>query len=187
MNEPAFEIKQKLVEAIPMLRTFARSLTGSAEIANDLVQEAVAKALANREKFKPGSNFEAWMVTILRNHYYSELRKRRREVEDADGVHSAKLFVRAGQPDNLEMQDFLNALQFLPEDQREALILVGAGGFSYHDVAEIVGAQIGTVKSRVSRARARLNELMNGDEHLPEPTDETISASAEQILDVMSR
>ncbi len=186
-GDTPFPMKQKLVEALPMLRTFARSLTGSAEVANDLVQEAVAKALANREKFKPGTNFEAWLVTILRNHYYSELRKRRREVEDADGVYAAKQFVRAGQPDKLEMQDFLSALQILPDDQREALILIGAGGFSYQEVAEIVGAQIGTVKSRVSRARTRLDELMNGDEDLPRPTDEAMTASAEEILDVMSR
>ena len=109
----SFPMKQKLVEALPMLRTFARSLTGSAEVANDMVQEAIAKALANRDKFKPGTNFEAWLVTILRNHYYSECRKKRREVEDADGVHAGKLSVKGGQTDHLEMQDFLNALQLI--------------------------------------------------------------------------
>lgn len=186
-DEQSFPMKQKLVDALPMLRTFARSLTGSAEQANDMVQECVAKALANRDKFKPGTNFEAWLVTILRNHFYSVCRKKRREVEDADGVHAAKQSVKPAQSDHLEMQDFLNALQLLPDDQREALILVGAGGFSYQEVAEIVGAQVGTVKSRVSRARTRLNELMNGDEELPHQTDEAISASANEIRDVMAR
>ncbi len=183
----SFPMKQKLVEALPMLRTFARSLTGSAEVANDMVQEAIAKALANRDKFKPGTNFEAWLVTILRNHYYSECRKKRREVEDADGVYAGKLSVKGGQTDHLDMQDFLNALQLLPDDQREALILVGAGGFSYQDAAEIVGAQVGTVKSRVSRARNRLTELMNGEEELPDATEDAIAASANEIREAMSR
>lgn len=186
-NEANFSMKERLVEALPMLRTFARSLTGSAEQANDMVQEAVAKALANRDKFKPGTNFDAWMVTILRNHFYSVCRKQRREVEDADGVHAARQSVKAGQVDHLEMQDFLNALQLLPDDQREALILIGAGGFSYQEVAEIVGAQVGTVKSRVSRARARLDELMNGDEELPPQDEDTLAASANEIRNVMAR
>jgi RNA polymerase sigma-70 factor (ECF subfamily) len=155
-------MRSGLVEAIPRLRAFARSLCGDRDRADDLVQETITRALANRDKFQPGTNLNAWLVTILRNHFYSEGRKRRREVEDADGQFAARLADRPAQQGNLDMQDFTRALQSLPDEQREALILIGAGGFSYEEVSEISGVRVGTVKSRVSRARARLTELLGG-------------------------
>jgi RNA polymerase sigma-70 factor (ECF subfamily) len=176
-------MKNELVQALPMLRAFARSLSGNRDRADDLVQETVMRALANRDKFQEGTNLHAWLVTILRNQYYSEGRKRRREVEDSEGIHAGRLADVAGQPSHLELDDFLRAMQLLPDEQREALVLIGASGFSYEEAAEICGVRVGTVKSRVSRARARLQDVMNGSEPLP-PAD-SAKASVEEIRQAM--
>ncbi len=170
-------MKNELVEALPMLRAFARSLCGNRDRADDLVQETVMRALANRDKFQEGTNLHAWLVTILRNQYYSEIRKRRREVEDSEGTHASRLSDIAAQPGHLELDDFLRAMRLLPDEQREALVLIGASGFSYEEVAEICGVRVGTVKSRVSRARSRLDEIMNGGVDLPGGDSAELSAS----------
>ena len=159
---PSF--RDELVAAIPILRGFARSLSGNRDRADDLVQETLAKAIANRDKYRPGTNLHAWLVTILRNQYYSEGRRRWREVSDADGAHAARLTDPPAQHGHLELRDFLAALQALPDDQREALILVGASGLSYEEAAEVLVTRIGTVKSRVSRARARLEAMLDGEQ-----------------------
>lgn len=178
-------MKSELVAALPMLRAFARSLSGNRDRADDLVQETVVRALANRDKFQEGTNLHAWLVTILRNQFYSEGRKRRREVEDSDGVHAARLSEIAAQPGHLELDDFLRAMRLLPDEQREALILIGASGFSYEEASEICGVPVGTVKSRVSRARTRLEEIMQGGVELPE--GESARISAEEIEEAMRR
>jgi RNA polymerase sigma-70 factor (ECF subfamily) len=152
--------KEDLVASIPILRAFARALSGNRDRADDLVQETLAKAIAHREQYRPGTNLHAWLVTILRNQYYSEGRRRRREVADPDGAHAARLFELPRHDGVLAMQDFLAALQTLPDDQREALLLVGVSEFSYEDASAVLDAPVGTVKSRVSRARARLQALM---------------------------
>ena len=169
-------MKDQLVEALPVLRAFARSLTGNRDRADDLVQETLARALANRDKFQEGTNLHAWLVTILRNQFYSEGRKRRREVEDVDGAMAAQLSDRPRQVGHLELNDFVRAMQLLPDEQREALLLVGASGFSYEETAEICGVRVGTIKSRVSRARSRLEELLAGSERLP-PASESGDSS----------
>ncbi len=181
MNDPEkkFSMKDELVAALPMLRAFARSLAGSRDRADDLVQETVMRALANKDKFTEGTNLHAWLVTILRNQFYSEGRKRRREIEDADGSHAARLADIGGQTSRVEMDDFLRAMQLLPDEQREALILIGASGFSYEEAAEICRVRVGTVKSRVSRARARLEEILEGGAPLPDP--ESAKASMAEI------
>ncbi len=117
--------RDDLVAAIPMLRGFARSLSGNRDRADDLVQETLAKAIANRDKYRQGTNLHAWLVTILRNQYYSEGRRRWREVSDAEGTHAARLTQAPAHDGHMEMLEFLGALQLLPADQREALILVG--------------------------------------------------------------
>jgi RNA polymerase sigma-70 factor (ECF subfamily) len=170
-------MKNQLVEALPMLRAFARSLCGNRDRADDLVQETVMRALANRDKFQEGTNLHAWLVTILRNQYYSEIRKRRREVEDSEGTHASRLSDIAAQPGHLELDDFLRAMRLLPDEQREALVLIGASGFSYEEAAEICGVRVGTVKSRVSRARSRLDEIMNGGVDLPGGDSAELSAN----------
>ena len=154
------EIKQDMVAAIPRLRAFAVSLCGNQDRADDLVQETLAKALLNINSFAVGTNLLAWLFTILRNAYYSELRKRRREVADVDGSLAGTLVSKPDQEDHMEYLDFREALQKLPADQREALILIGGSGLSYEEAAEICNCAVGTMKSRVSRARSRLSELL---------------------------
>lgn len=177
--------KQQLVEAVPMLRGFARSLSGNRDRADDLVQETLAKAIANRDKYRTGTNLHAWLVTILRNQYYSEGRRRWREISDAEGTHAARLSEPPEHTGYLEMRDFLSALQLLPDVQREALVLVGASGLSYEEAAEVLGTRIGTVKSRVSRARARLESLLAGHEDFRRD-DEAIAVSVEQLRQALS-
>jgi RNA polymerase sigma-70 factor, ECF subfamily len=153
-------LQTDLVAALPHLRAFATSLCGDRERADDLVQETILKAWDNRSSFTVGTNLKAWLFTILRNTYFSERRKRKREVEDADGKISGRVAVHAEQQGHMDFHDFQAALVQLSEDQREALILVGAEGFSYEEVAEICGCAVGTIKSRVNRARTRLAELL---------------------------
>jgi RNA polymerase sigma-70 factor (ECF subfamily) len=146
------------------LRAFAVSLCGDKERADDLVQETLFKAWNHLDSFKEGTNLKAWLFTILRNTYFSERRKRRREVEDADGSYAARLATQPAQHGHMDMQDFRAALTKLPDDQREALVLVGAAGFSYEEAAEISGCAVGTIKSRVNRARNRLAGMLGLDE-----------------------
>lgn len=148
--------RDDLVEHLPSLRAFAISLCGQPHQADDLVQETLLKALANRGKFETGTNLRAWLFTILRNVYFSLHRKRRREVEDVDGEMTASLVAHPAQYGHVEFKDFQRALLLIPDEQREALLLVGAAGFSYEEAASVAGCAIGTVKSRVNRARARL-------------------------------
>lgn len=160
MSEHSLELKDEMVACIPSLRAFAASLVGMGDRADDLVQEALMKAWSNLGRFEPGTNMKAWLFTILRNTLYSTHRKRKREVQDVDGRYSATLAAHPNQMGHLDLDDFCRALDQLPDDQREALILIGASGFSYEEAAEICGCAIGTVKSRVNRARSRLADIM---------------------------
>jgi RNA polymerase sigma-70 factor (ECF subfamily) len=153
-------LRDDLVAAIPNMRAFAISLCGNRDRADDLVQEALVKAWNHLDSFQEGTNLKAWLFTILRNAYFSELRKTKREVADSDGQLAARLSVPPEQQGHLDLIDLNRALAQLPPDQREALILVGAEGFSYEDAATISACAVGTVKSRVNRARTRLAELM---------------------------
>ena len=128
-------LRDALVGEMTNLRAFAVSLCGDRERADDLVQETLFKAWNHLDSFREGTNLKAWLFTILRNTYFSERRKRRREVEDADGSYAATLASRPEQHGHMDMQDFRVALKRLPDDQREALILVGAAGFSYEEAA----------------------------------------------------
>lgn len=162
MVAPDFE--QSLVGAISHLRAFARSFAHDPARADDLVQETLVKAWNSRESFTPGTNFRAWLFTILRNVYFSQHRKLRREVDDPDEQYQNSLSVPPEQHGHLDLADFRAALSTLPSDQREALVLVGAEGFSYEEAAEICGCAVGTIKSRVNRARNRLTDLLGDDE-----------------------
>ena len=155
------QTRDSILAAIPNLRAFAISLSGNVDRADDLVQETILRALANIDSFQPGTNMPAWLFTILRNLFRSEYRKRRREVEDTDGSYAERLKSQPEQTGRVEFMEFRAALAKLPADQREALILVGASGFSYEEAAEICGCAVGTIKSRVNRARNRLAELMS--------------------------
>ena len=153
-------LRDQILAAIPSLRAFAISLSGNVDRADDLVQETILRALANIHSFQPGTNLPAWLFTILRNLFRSEYRKRRREVEDADGSFAQTLKSHPDQIGRIEFQEFREALSQLPQDQREALILVGASGFSYEEAADICECAVGTIKSRVNRARSRLAKLL---------------------------
>ena len=146
--------------AIPALRAFAVSLCGNPDRADDLVQETLVKAWTGLDSFVEGTNLTAWLFTILRNIYYSDYRKRRRETADPDGAMAARLVAPASQLGHMDLLDFRQALQKLPADQREALILIGASGMSYDEAAAICNCAPGTMKSRVNRARARIAELL---------------------------
>ncbi|MBL8894199.1 MAG: sigma-70 family RNA polymerase sigma factor [Rhizobiales bacterium] len=149
-----------LLNTIPSLRAFAISLSGKRDRADDLVQETLTKAWKHQDSFTPGTNLKAWLYAILRNEFYSQMRKKGREVEDVDGNFSSQLAVHAEQPGHLDLADMRVALAKLPADQREALLLVGASGLSYEETAQICGVAVGTIKSRVNRARRKLAELL---------------------------
>jgi RNA polymerase sigma-70 factor, ECF subfamily len=160
-HDPHRAVRDGILAAVPNLRAFAMSLSGSLDRADDLVQETLLRALANIDSFTPGTNLPAWLFTILRNQFRTEYRKRRREVEDAEGRFGSTLMTYPEQYGRIELREFRQALDELTTDQREALILVGASGFSYEQAAEICGCAVGTVKSRVNRARIKLAQLLS--------------------------
>jgi RNA polymerase sigma-70 factor, ECF subfamily len=155
------DVRSDLLAAIPRLRAFAVSLCGRSDRADDLVQETLVKAWANMASFHVGTNMMAWLYTILRNEFYTEFRKRRHDVPDTDGMYAARLTSQATQESHIEFQDFRAALARLADDQREALILIGASGLSYDEAAQVCGCAVGTMKSRVHRARSKLAELLS--------------------------
>lgn len=177
----AVHFKREMISHLPNLRAFAVSLIGSPDRADDLVQDAIMKAWAKQESYTPGTNMKAWLFTILRNEFYSQMRKKGREVQDSDGIFTEKLAVHPAQYGALDLLDFRKALDKLPDDQREALILVGASGFAYEEAAEICGCKTGTIKSRVNRARQRLQEdlsVSGAADYGPDSKDGTRTASA---------
>ncbi|WP_246116932.1 sigma-70 family RNA polymerase sigma factor [Denitrobaculum tricleocarpae] len=177
MMQVKASFKESLVGAIPNLRAFAVTLTGNVDRADDLVQETLVKAWSKSDSYEEGTHLHAWLFTILRNTFYSEFRKRKREVEDTDGSIVAKLSSHAEQTGKMDLVDFKAALTQLPPDQREALILVGASGFTCEEASVICGCAVGTIKSRVNRARAKLTQILDvesGDDFGPDPTAQAI-------------
>ena len=159
------ELRDELLSVIPNLRAFALSLARTSDRADDLVQETLMKAWNKFDTFEEGTNLKAWLFTIMRNEFYSQMRKRGREVQDSEGVFAAQLATHPEQQGHMDLEDFRTALENLPDDQREALMLIGANGFSYEEAAAIADVAVGTIKSRVSRARTRLvKELDLADE-----------------------
>lgn len=158
------QFQGELSALVPNLRAFARSLSGNADAADDLVQETLVKAWKSRASFAPGSNLKAWLFTILRNTFLSERRKRKYEVHDVDGRLAGQLSVAGEQSGHMDLLDFSKAFANLPEEQREALILVGAEGFAYEEAARMCGCAVGTIKSRVNRARVKLIELLDAED-----------------------
>ena len=178
--------RDELVDHLPALRAFARSLTREGASADELVQDTLVKAWTNMDKFQPGTNLRAWLFTILRNTFYSARRKTKREVSDADGIHAARLATRPEHDGRLALSDFRDAFAHLPDEQREALILVGASGFSYEEAAEMTGVAVGTVKSRANRGRRKLAELLHLEEGEElEMTDRTTLAAMASNSPVM--
>ena len=162
-DEASPEFRAALVECIPHLRAFARSLTRDRELADDLVHDAAVRALAAAHQFCPGTNFKAWIFTILRNLYYNEGRRDRSKNVPFEEATVVEHSIPATQEIALEFSDFKRAFWRLGEDHREVLILVGASGLSYEEAAEVCSCAVGTIKSRVSRARQELTRLLSGD------------------------
>ena len=156
MSEAAFT--DMMVAEMPYLRAFALSLSGSASVADDLVQETLVKAWSHADSFETGTNFRAWLVTILRNTYFNQYRKLAREVQDSDNTHAEQILVGGEQESRLTMQDVQRALNKLPEDHREILLMIGVTELSYEEAAQVCNIAVGTVKSRLNRARAKLAE-----------------------------
>ena len=152
--------RQELTDLIPHLRAFARSLCGNATLADDVAQDAMLKAWKARDKFKPGSNLKAWTFTILRNQFYSIKRRSWRATSLDQEVAEQTIVAKSDQEKVVELNELRRGLDSLKDDQREALILVGASGLSYDEAAEVCGCAVGTIKSRVSRARKELETIM---------------------------
>jgi RNA polymerase sigma-70 factor (ECF subfamily) len=156
--------RDDLVTLIPALRAFAWSLSRNRADADDLVQETLAKAWANRDRFRPHSNLRAWLFTILRNTFYTAAVRRRREVGDPGGLLAGSLSDEASQDWSVTVTTTRQALEALPLEHREALILVGGAGLTYEEAAEICNCPVGTIKSRVNRARVRLLKLLDAED-----------------------
>jgi RNA polymerase sigma-70 factor (ECF subfamily) len=154
---------QDIILQLPHLRAFAVLLTHDRSFADDLVQEAVVRALGHADQFKPGTNFKAWITTILRNSYFNIIRRSSR-VSPLSVINQEDAPVTSGgQEERIGARDFERAFKKLPAAQREALLLVGASGFSYEDAAEVAGCAVGTMKSRVARGRVQLEKSLDGD------------------------
>ncbi|WP_230281891.1 sigma-70 family RNA polymerase sigma factor [Croceicoccus sp. Ery15] len=176
--ERAREFKRELTEVIPHLRAFARGLCGRPDLADDLVQEALMKAWAAQERFQPGTSMRAWTFVILRNAYLTDMRRNRFRADYDETVAERILTAPAGQEGPLHLSDMHRALLTLPPERREALLLVGAGGFSYEEAAEICGCAVGTIKSRVGRARAALNAMLDDGDVPQRSTDDVVAHNA---------
>jgi RNA polymerase sigma-70 factor, ECF subfamily len=166
------QLRDELVKWIPNLRAFALSLTQSAQHSDDLVQDTLVKALSNLDKFEIGTNLRAWLFTILRNSFYNEIRhKKYHQTTTLDEIDPGAIDLRATQEKYVEFQDVLRGLGRLAPEQREAIILIAAEGLSYEEAAAICNCPVGTVKSRLSRARRRLEEYTNGEKPMPAPPE----------------
>src|SRR5215211_6895877 len=158
------DFRADLLSATRNLRAFALSLVGDQDRADDLVQDTILRALQKRDRFEPGTKLQAWVLTLMRNLFYSEYRKRKREVEDVDGLFAAKLSVVPEQTGRVEFAELRSALMRLSDEQREAVLLIGAEGLSYEEAAVVCGTKVGTIKSRVNRARTHLAELLGHED-----------------------
>ncbi|WP_037503817.1 sigma-70 family RNA polymerase sigma factor [Sphingomonas jaspsi] len=178
------DFKAELGTVIPHLRAFGRSLSGSRDAADDLVQETLLKAWAARKRFQAGTNMRAWTFIILRNLFLSQMRRARFKGEWDDVTAAKILSAPASQDRHIELGDMQRALLHLPQPQREALILVGAGGFAYEEAAEICGCAVGTIKSRVARGRVALEALMS-DGKLPSRRQHKTNPDKSALQEIM--
>ncbi len=156
-------LREDMMQHLPHLRAFARTLTGNRERADDLVQDTIIRALNAEQQFIAGTNLKAWMMTILRNHYINGLRRHRLEGDSLEQVPESVFATAAVQDDKIEFQEVSAALQKMSPEHREVIILISATGLSYEETAEICGCAVGTIKSRLNRARSELKKLVDGE------------------------
>lgn len=161
---PEDEFKAQMLALLPSLRAFARGLCRDRDLADDVTQEAIARAWAARDSFTPGTNFRAWMFMIVRNQFYTSKRKSARMTSWDPEAAERILVQKPTQEMNLHVRDVSSALDKLPAQQREIVLLVAAAGMSYEEASEIAGCSLGTVKSRLARARVALMNLIDGQE-----------------------
>jgi RNA polymerase sigma-70 factor, ECF subfamily len=178
------DFRADLIKLIPYLRAFARTLCGDRDEADDLCQEALVKAWQSSSSFEPGTNLKAWLFMILRNHFYSTRRRAWRQRPWDDSVAAKAPTSFGSQTANLNLQDLSRAMRNLPDEQREALILVGAGGFSCEEASRICGCAVGTIKSRVARARKALIGMLEGPDSKPLGPR---TASGEAVNDILGQ
>jgi RNA polymerase sigma-70 factor (ECF subfamily) len=155
-------LRDEIIQHMPHLRGIARLLARDRALAEDLVQETMLRAISHADQFQPGTNLKAWLTTILRNSYFNEKRSQRRLAEYSSSTAGGSNAARGQQEHRLQMRDLKRAVVKLPAAQREALALVGASGYSYEEAAKMTGCAIGTMKSRVSRARFELQSMLDG-------------------------
>jgi RNA polymerase sigma-70 factor, ECF subfamily len=175
-QERTDDLHQNICACLPRLRAFSMSLTRDRTLADDLVQESIVRALTHRDQFEPNTNFMAWIATIARNCFYSGLRRRRWISDLSPELPSLDRPVSGGQEARLQMRDLERAFGVLGTEHREALLLIGVSGFSYEEAAEVAGCAMGTMKSRVSRARAQLERLL--DPEMGDPAAATMTTRA---------
>jgi len=183
-NDTASFRQEDLLACIPHLRAYARFLTGNRERADDLVQDALVRALTAAHQFQTGTNLKAWIFTILRNLFYNEIRKNRLKVQSLDDIPGEGPATPPTRDANLEFADFRRAFWQLGQSQREVLIMVGASGLSYEEAAAICGCAVGTIKSRVSRARRELLKILQ-EGNLTYKRGDSEPASVAEALDVI--
>lgn len=186
------DFKALLASVIPHLRAYGRSLSGNPDLADDLTQDTMVKAWASRDRFERGTSIKAWTFVILRNTFLSQMRRNKFHGDYDEVAVERTLSTPASQEDAGEMADLQRALMELPQDQREALILVGAGGLSYEEAAQICDCALGTMKSRVSRARAALEDIMNRGQFTQRradapPASEAIDAIMDSVETITAR
>ncbi len=182
------DFRDGLVEAIPYVRAFSRTLSGNRAAADDLAQETLTKAWAARASFQPGTNLKAWLFMIARNQFYSDKRRAWRNVAWDDDLADTRLIAPSGQLQHVELSDLKRALTKITPEQREALILVGAGGLSYEEASIVCNCAIGTVKSRVARARQAIERMLTGPDSQSLPArSEVATAEANDLIDEAQR
>jgi RNA polymerase sigma-70 factor (ECF subfamily) len=186
-GDPDQDFRKELLELIPFLRAFSRSLCGDRELADDLAQDALAKAWQSRATFRAGSNLKAWLFTILRNQFYSDRRRAWRQAPWDEGAVERMPTAGGEQTWAIQLSDMARAMRMLPAEQREALILVGAGGFSYEDAAKIANCAIGTVKSRVARARMALTAILERNAPIPNGPRPSGGDATHEIIQELDR
>ncbi|MBB5708774.1 sigma-70 family RNA polymerase sigma factor [Sphingopyxis panaciterrulae] len=186
------EFKALLAGVIPHLRAYGRSLSGNPDLADDLTQDTMVKAWASRDRFERGTSIKAWTFVILRNTFLSQMRRNKFHGDYDEVAVERTLSTPASQENSGEMADLQRALMELPQDQREALILVGAGGMSYEEAAQICDCALGTMKSRVSRARTALDEIMTNGQFSQKraeapPAGEAMDAIMDSVDEIAAR
>lgn len=181
-SRAALDFQRDIVALIPFLRAFSRSLCGKPDIAEDMAQEALARAWRARDRFEPGTNLKAWLFTILRHEFYSHMRRAWREAQWDEVLGNCIPAPPREQESAMNLADTARALSALPERQRAAVILVGAGGHSYAAAAGICGTAVSNMKSRVARGRAALSKSLDGGKALAPRSARCAPAGFEDIL-----